>query len=162
KILTDFGEFDLTVYENDIDELKNVCLSMGKMVRDEPVLVRVHSQCLCGDTFNSKECDCGGKLNTAMKRISEEGKGVIVYLSRDVVDDVDCIKMEKETSHEKETKHTSRNGKAYSSAVFRDYGIGPQILLDVGIKKIRLMNSNPRRVVGLEGYGLEIVEWVPF
>lgn len=156
KILTDFGEFDLLTYENGVDDLTHICLTMGEMTEDEPVLVRVHSQCLTGDTFYSKECDCGIKLSAAMAKISAEGRGAVIYLRGDVKSVEVCRKI-----YEKGLKPAVMDEKSDALPDFRDYGIGAQILLDLGIKKLRLLTNNPRKIVGFRGYGLEIDEWVP-
>jgi len=156
KMLTDFGEFDLLTYENGVDDLTHICLTMGEMTEDEPVLVRVHSQCLTGDTFYSKECDCGIKLSEAMAKISSEGRGVVIYLKGDVKGVEVCRKRP-----EKGLEPAVMDGKSDVLPDFRDYGVGAQILLDLGINKLRLLTNNPRKIVGFRGYGLEIDEWVP-
>ena len=156
KILTDFGEFDLLTYENGVDDLTHICLTMGEMTEDEPVLVRVHSQCLTGDTFYSKECDCGIKLSAAMAKISAEGRGAVIYLRGDAKGVEVCRKRT-----EKGLVPAVMVEKSDALPDFRDYGVGAQILLDLGIKKLRLLTNNPRKVVGFSGYGLEIDEWVP-
>jgi len=161
KMLTDFGEFDLITYESDVDNITHLCLTMGEMTEDEPALVRVHSQCLTGDTFRSKECDCGRLLSEAMEKISAEGKGVVIYLRRDGRSVELCKKMEDEILLERELKSEVTSEKEFPAPDLRDYGIGAQILLDLGVRKLRLMTNNPMKVVGLKGYGLEIVEWVP-
>jgi len=161
KMLTDFGEFDLITYESDVDNITHLCLTMGEMTEDEPALVRVHSQCLTGDTFRSKECDCGRLLSEAMEKISAEGKGVVIYLRRDGRSVELCKKMEDEILLERELKSEVTSEKEFPAPDLRDYGIGAQILLDLGVRKLRLMTNNPRKAVGLKGYGLEVVEWVP-
>ena len=156
KMLTDFGEFDLLTYEDGVDDLTHICLTMGEMTEDEPVLVRVHSQCLTGDTFYSKECDCGIELSAAMAKISAEGRGAVIYLRGDVKGVEVCRKRS-----EKRLEPAVMDGKSDALPNFRDYGVGAQILLDLGIKKLRLLTNNPRKIVGFRGYGLEIDEWVP-
>jgi len=156
KMLTDFGEFDLLTYENGVDDLTHICLTMGEMTEDEPVLVRVHSQCVTGDTFCSRECDCGIQLSAAMAKISGEGRGAVIYLRRNVKGVGVCRKRS-----EKALEPAVMDGKSDALPDFREYGVGAQILLDLGIKKVRLLTNNPRKIIGLKGYGFEIDEWVP-
>lgn len=131
KMLTDFGEFDLITYESDVDNITHLCLTMGEMTEDEPALVRVHSQCLTGDTFRSKECDCGRLLSEAMEKISAEGKGVVIYLRREGRSVELCKRIEDETSLERESESKAASEKPFFSPDLRDYGIGAQILLDL-------------------------------
>ncbi len=161
RLPTRFGEFTLYAYENELDNKTHIALVMGEVEGDEPVLVRVHSECLTGDAFFSQRCDCGPQLETAMQRIGEEGRGVIVYLRQEgrgigLVHKLRAYELQDEGADTVEA-----NEALGFKADQRDYGIGAQILTDLGISKLRIMTNNPRKFVGLSGYGLEIVERLP-
>jgi 3,4-dihydroxy 2-butanone 4-phosphate synthase/GTP cyclohydrolase II len=154
------GEFQIIVYENDVDEMKHIALVKGDIKPDDEVLVRVHSECVTGDLFGSLRCDCGDQLHTAMNMVEKEGKGVIVYMHQEGRGIGLANKIKAYHLQENGLDTVEANIELGFKDDLRDYGIGAQILVDLGVKKMRLMTNNPKKIVGLEGYDVEIVERV--
>jgi len=154
------GEFKAIAYENQVDIHEHLALVKGEIDPEEPVLVRVHSECLTGDVFGSLRCDCGPQLHTAMKMIEEAGKGVIVYMHQEGRGIGLANKLKAYALQDGGKDTVEANEALGFESDLRDYGLGAQILVDLGVRKIRLMTNNPKKIIGLEGYGLEIVERV--
>ena len=154
------GDFRIIVYENDVDTFQHIAMIKGEIDSDQPVLVRVHSECMTGDIFGSLRCDCGPQLDIALKQIEEAGSGVLLYI-RQEGRGIGLVNKIKAYALQDEGMDTVQaNVELGFKPDMRNYGIGAQILVDLGVRKMRLMTNNPKKMVGLEGYGLSIVEQV--
>ncbi|MBT3213800.1 MAG: bifunctional 3,4-dihydroxy-2-butanone-4-phosphate synthase/GTP cyclohydrolase II [Deltaproteobacteria bacterium] len=156
-----FGDFKVIGFQSVLDDSDYVALVKGEWEEDEPVLVRVHSECLTGDVFGSYRCDCGPQLHAAMKMVEAEGKGVILYLPQEgrgigLMNKLQAYKLQEEGADTVEANH-----KLGFKADLRDYGMGAQMLFMLGVRRMRLMTNNPRKIVGVQGHGLEVVERIP-
>jgi 3,4-dihydroxy 2-butanone 4-phosphate synthase / GTP cyclohydrolase II len=161
KMPTDYGEFTLHLYRSRIDGQNHLALVKGDVSGQAGVMVRVHSECLTGDVFGSRRCDCGPQLHAAMERIEKEGRGVILYMRQEGRGIGLPAKLHAYRLQEQGLDTVEANLKLGFPMDLRDYGVGAQMLCDLGLKTIRLLTNNPKKVVGLQGYGLEIVEQLP-
>jgi len=161
KLPTKYGEFTAIAYKSDIDPDEHLALVMGDITSEGPVLVRVHSECLTGDTFGSLRCDCGEQLQMAMQMIAEEGRGVVLYMRQEGRGIGFHNKIKAYALQDNGLDTVEANEALGFPADRRDYGIGMQILVDLGLNNIRLLTNNPKKWAGLEGYGLKVVETVP-
>ncbi len=157
---TEYGDFTAIAFANEVDSNVHIALIKGEIKQDEPVLVRVHSECLTGDVFGSKRCDCGDQLHKAMSFINKKGAGVILYMRQEGRGIGIANKIKAYELQDKGLDTVEANVRLGFKPDLRDYGIGAQILVDLGVRKIRLMTNNPKKIVGLEGYGLKVVERV--
>jgi len=161
RLPTDYGEFDLHLYQSKLDGAHHLALVKGTISPHKPTLVRVHSECLTGDVFGSRRCDCGNQLHAALRQISEEGDGVLVYMRQEGRGIGLAAKIHAYKLQEEGLDTVEANTKLGFPVDLRDYGLGAQILFDLGVRQFRFLTNNPKKVIGLEGYGIQMIEQVP-
>src|SRR3954463_4467795 len=161
KLPTEYGDFDLHLYRSKLDGAHHLALVKGKISKNRPTLVRVHSECLTGDVFGSRRCDCGNQLHAALRQIADEGNGVLVYMRQEGRGIGLAAKIHAYKLQEEGLDTVEANARLGFPSDLRDYGLGAQILFDLGVRQFRFLTNNPKKVVGLEGYGIQMIEQVP-
>ncbi len=161
KMPTDYGDFRIHAFENTLDKQTHVALVRGEIGNGRDILVRVHSQCLTGDVLHSIRCDCGAQRDAAMERIAAEGRGILLYLHQEGRGIGLANKIRAYELQDEGLDTVEANERLGFKADQRDYGVGVQILKELGVRSMRLLSNNPRKLVGIEGYGLSVSEWLP-